>query len=440
MLFSCVILYLLIVLFLFKFYQFYFIFCLLFLMCLNIVGCVFLEPFSTMNTLFIYADRIGVILVLLSYLIFLMVYLFYYRTKNLIIFFILSFMLVSLGMCFFSCNLLCLYVFFEFCLLPLFLIIVLRGSRVERFDACVYMLIYTFVSSFLFLLFMCFINNYLVFYIEVIILNFKVEWGLAWILIFFIFFVKLPVYSLHRWLRKAHVEAPVGGSMILAGVLLKLGGFGLYRILFYINNRDLYCFINFFILFSLIGAVFSCTICIRQVDIKLLIAYSSVRHIGLLLAGILSNRKIGFSGAVAIMVAHGFCSRALFYVANVYYIRVGTRRILMIKGLVQYFPVLCVFWLGFCLCNMGTPPSFNFVSEIILLLVIFKKRLFLMFICLFYLFLVVYYNLVLFLRIGHGHFIRNNFIKIETVNEIIVVFFHIVLMFTFLFKSDLYFL
>ena len=440
MLFSCVILYLLIVLFLFKFYQFYFIFCLLFLLCLNIVGSVFLEPFSSMNTLFIYADRIGVILVLLSYLIFLMVYLFYYRTKNLIIFFILSFMLVSLGMCFFSCNLLCLYVFFEFCLLPLFLIIVLRGSRVERFDACVYMLIYTFVSSFLFLLFMCFINNYLVFYIEVIILNFKVEWGLAWILIFFIFFVKLPVYSLHRWLRKAHVEAPVGGSMILAGVLLKLGGFGLYRILFYINNRDLYCFINFFILFSLIGAVFSCTICIRQVDIKLLIAYSSVRHIGLLLAGILSNRKIGFSGAVAIMVAHGFCSRALFYVANVYYIRVGTRRILMIKGLVQYFPVLCVFWLGFCLCNMGTPPSFNFVSEIILLLVIFKKRLFLMFICLFYLSLVVYYNLVLFLRIGHGHFIRNNFIKIETVNEIIVVFFHIVLMFTFLFKSDLYFL
>lgn len=179
MLFSWVILYLLIVLFLFKFYQFYFIFCLLFLLCLNIVGGVFLEPFSTINTLFIYADRIGVILVLLSYLIFLMVYLFYYRTKNLIIFFILNFMLVSLGMCFFSCNLLCLYVFFEFCLLPLFLIIVLRGSRVERFDACVYMLIYTFVSSFLFLLFMCFINNYLVFYIEVIILSFKVEWGLA---------------------------------------------------------------------------------------------------------------------------------------------------------------------------------------------------------------------------------------------------------------------
>lgn len=440
MLFSCGLAYLLIVVFIYNFYQCYFIFFMGFLLCGVSVRVLFVGGCFSLNSLFFYLDGLRVILFVLSYLVILMVYLCYYSCKDFFIYFILNFMFVSLSLCFFSSNLFYLYVFFEFSLMPLFLIIVLKGSSLERFQACAYLLIYTFVSSFIFLLLMSFIKNYSIFYLEIKLSSFIREKGVLWIIIFFIFLVKLPVYTAHRWLRKAHVEAPVGGSIVLAGVLLKLGGFGLYRIFRYIRLTRVISLINFIAIFSIIGAIYSCLICLRQVDIKLLIAYSSVRHIGILLRGVLTFTKIGFSGAVGIIIAHGFCSRALFYMANMFYVRAGSRNMLVIKGLVQYFPALCIFWMLFCLCNMGTPPSFNFLCEILLLMVIFKKSLVLLVICLFYLVLVVYYNLVLFLRVGHGQSWHFNFMIKESFSEMLVVFFHLILIFSYLLKTNLYFL
>lgn len=403
MFFSCLIFYLLIILVFLNIFQIYLIYYLMFFSCFILLMLVSIENYFIINTLYLFIDKIRVLLFVLSYFIIFILYLLLYKNLFISNIFIINLMLVSLFFCFFSFSILYLFVFFEFSLLPLFFIIVVKGTSLERFEACVYLLIYTLLSSVIFLLMITFISSFNVNIIELKITSFNLEVGLLWLVLLFIFLVKLPVYSLHRWLKKAHVEAPVEGSMLLAGVLLKLGCFGLYRIFRYISLSIVHNYINFLLIFSIYGGVVVCLICCRQVDIKLLIAFSSVRHMGVLLGGLLRLKKIGFFGSIGMILAHGFCSSALFFVANMFYERVGRRNLLIFKGVLNYFPVVLYFWLLFRVFNIGTPPSLNFFSELLLLLSLFKKRFLIIVLSIFYLFTVVYYNLVLFLRAGHGN-------------------------------------
>lgn len=155
------------------------------------------------------------------------------------------------------------------------------------------------------------------------------------------FLVKLPVYLGHLWLPKAHVEAPVAGSIILAGVLLKLGGYGLIRIVPLIQE-SLKLFSPILVSIGLIGGVIASFICIRQTDCKSLVAYSSVAHIALVIVGLSINSFLGWAGAIIIMVAHGLCSSGLFALVGIVYERIGTRNLVLLRRIIVSAPLLTI--------------------------------------------------------------------------------------------------
>nr|UGS80160.1 NADH dehydrogenase subunit 4 [Anomopsocus amabilis] len=272
-------------------------------------------------------------------------------------------LLMFLMLSFYSLNIFMFYMFFESSLIPTFMMIMGWGYQVERIQASIYLLLYTLISS-LPLLMMVFyfynMYNLKMFFSMIISMNFNI---IMFIFVYSAFLVKLPMFLLHLWLPKAHVEAPVAGSMILAGVLLKLGGYGIIRFSLFLYKYIMsYSF--YLILLSLVGGVLISLNCLRQSDVKMLVAYSSVSHMGIMLSGVLSFSFWGLSSTLLMMLSHGLCSSGLFFLINILYERIGSRSLLLLKGMIHYLPKLSLWWFLFCAMNMAAPPSLNLLSEI----------------------------------------------------------------------------
>nr|AGN71507.1 NADH dehydrogenase subunit 4 [Rhinoderma darwinii] len=274
-------------------------------------------------------------------------------------------------------NMMLFFIMFESTMIPTLIIITRWGAQKERMLAGTYLLFYTLFGS------MALLTALLFFYENFgtlsmsLIKESPIEYysptnALAWwAACFLAFLVKMPLYGVHLWLPKAHVEAPIAGSMILAGTLLKLGGYGILRIAVLMNDS----FTSMaapLIVFSLLGVLLSAALCTRQTDLKSLIAFSSVSHMGLVIAASMVKTDWSIAGAMILMISHGLISSALFCLANTSYERTNTRTLMLLQGTQIIFPLAAAWWLMATLLNMALPPSPNFIGEISILTSLFQ--------------------------------------------------------------------
>jgi NADH-ubiquinone oxidoreductase chain 4 len=282
--------------------------------------------------------------------------------------FIVLFLLLILVCTFRTINLFLFYLFFEGSLIPTLFLILGWGYQPERVQAGMYLLFYTLLASLPLLVGIFFIYGeggslFIPFLTKDFLIR---DYSLFYVVMIFAFLVKIPIFLVHLWLPKAHVEAPVSGSIILAGVLLKLGGYGLLRVFNLLRNLGVK--FNFvWIGVSLVGGCLVRFICLRQTDLKALVAYSSVAHIGMVLGGLMTLNYWGICGAYTLMIGHGLCSSGLFCLTNISYERMGSRSLIINKGLINFMPRITLWWFLLRSANIAAPPTLNLLGEISLL-------------------------------------------------------------------------
>lgn len=190
------------------------------------------------------------------------------------------------------------------------------------------------------------------------------------------FAVKVPTIPFHVWLPEAHVEAPTVGSVLLAGLLLKLGGVAYIRIILPIFTEANIFSAPVVYTLCLVSVWYSALITVRQIDLKRIVAYSSISHMNMSVLGILSHNFVTLQGGIYLMLGHGVVSGGLFYLIGVLYVRHGTRLIYYYGGLTTKMPLFSVYFLLFCMSNAGIPGFVNFVGELLLLTGIFQKNIY----------------------------------------------------------------
>ncbi len=307
---------------------------------------------------------------------------------------------VSLTARFFSGTTLLFYFFFEVALIPIFWIILGWGYQPERFLASIIIFFYTMLSSLPLLISLIFIWRE-VCRISVFSGFYLFNSSSLWVNLTLItaFLVKFPMYLVHLWLPKAHVEAPVAGSIILAGVLLKLGGYGLYRLSFLI----VISFLNkFTATLRLFGAVTLACVCCRLTDIKVIIAYSSVVHIALIILALISLERIRTGGIWWVILAHGLVSSGLFACANIFYEATHSRRMLLNKGFLSFRPALTTAWFLLLIINFGGPFTLNLYGEVNLILTTFSFSSYFLILVFFLTFFSAAYSLILYSSTQQG--------------------------------------
>lgn len=263
-------------------------------------------------------------------------------------------------------DILLFYILFEAILIPMFLVIGIWGSREEKVKAAFYFFFYTLIGSLLMLvsIFKLYSITGSTNYFNLITLNLPINLQFWMFLGFFASLsVKIPMIPFHIWLPQAHVEAPVAGSILLAGILLKLGGYGFLRFGFPLFPLASSYFAPSIILLSLLAIVYASFTTCRQTDIKRLIAYSSVSHMGLVTLAIFCHSKEGLIASIIMMLAHGLVSSGLFMSSAVLYVRHHSRAIRYFRGVTITMPIFSLITLILILANIGFPLTFNFIAE-----------------------------------------------------------------------------
>jgi len=288
---------------------------------------------------------------------------------------VLTFLNLLLLLVFSVLDVLFFYIFFEAILIPMYLMIGLWGSRERKVRAVYLFFFYTLIGSLCMLLGLLYIYNltgtlnfeYLLTYK----FTFEQQYWL-WLAFFLSFASKIPVFPLHVWLPEAHVEAPTVGSVLLAGILLKLGVYGFLRFSLNLFPEASLFFSPFVYLLSVLGIIYGSMSAIRQTDLKRIIAYSSVAHMNLVTMGIFSFNIVGIEGSIMQSISHGFVSGAMFLLVGILYDRYHSRLLYYYGGLVHMMPVYAVLFLIFTMANIALPGTSSFVGEFLLLTGIYK--------------------------------------------------------------------
>ena len=272
-------------------------------------------------------------------------------------------------------DVLMFYILFESILIPMFLVIGIWGSRERKIWASYYFFLYTLLGSVVMLLSILYIYNQVGTTDYEILLTFAfsdLEQKLLWFTFFMAFAAKVPMMPVHLWLPEAHVEAPTAGSVILAGVLLKLGTYGFIRFSLPLFPQASFYFAPFVYTISLVGIIYASLTAIRQTDFKRIIAYTSVAHMNVVMLGIFSFNNVGIEGALLQSLSHGFVASALFVIIGVVYERYRTRLVKYYGGLVHTMPLYVSIFLFFTMANIGLPGTSGFIGEFLIFAGSFK--------------------------------------------------------------------
>nr|BAR90925.1 NADH dehydrogenase subunit 4 [Hydra vulgaris]BAR90932.1 NADH dehydrogenase subunit 4 [Hydra vulgaris] len=310
------------------------------------------------------------------------------------------------------------YILFESILIPVFIMIGIWGYREEKIKAAFYFFFYTLIGSLLMLISIFKLYSLIGTTNYENLLIIKIPYDIQfWLFIgFFIgLAVKIPMVPFHIWLPQAHVEAPIAGSILLAGILLKLGGYGLIRFCYPIFPSASQFYYPLIIIISIIAIVYGALTTCRQVDIKRLIAYSSVSHMGLVIVGIFSHSIEGLTGSILMMIAHGLSSSGLFIITSIIYFRFHSRIIKYFRGLTITMPILSIITFILILANISFPLTLNFIAELFLIISAFKFSLFIILLIL----LGVFINLIYSLWVYNRMFFGSNSIHLKFSRDIV---------------------
>uniref|UniRef100_A0AAU6PBW1 NADH-ubiquinone oxidoreductase chain 4 n=1 Tax=Complanledra complana TaxID=3078487 RepID=A0AAU6PBW1_9HEMI len=344
-------------------------------------------------------------------------------------------MLTILILMFSSMKMTWFYIMFELSLIPMIIMIIGWGYQPERMIAGMYLLFYTMTASFPLLISIIFMyknmNN------DLFMMKYKNSTNMMNVSVSMAFLVKMPMFMLHFWLPKAHVQAPIFGSMILAGILLKIGGLGIMRFSLVMENSFLSMSTIWYSM-SILGAILISLICMMQGDMKSMIAYSSISHMSMCLMSILTMTKTGFLGGYIMMIAHGLCSSAMFFLSNMNYERTLSRSIFINKGMMFFMPANSMMWFITSSLNMGCPPSINFISEITIMMSMMsywnKSHMFIIMISL----IISYYSFFMFSYTQHGQNPSNYSLSNVNTKEYTTLTYHIVPMILLTMKMEMF--